>query len=380
MKILFVINNMKIGGTRSSLLNLLNLLPYDKVEAHLLILSPHGPYISEIDKHVKVLPTTKMCEWIFSSKKDLSGPDKIGKYVFAAIHKILGDKMIYKIAAKGYSYLVAEKYDAVIGYQEGDTVNMAALLPGKTHMCWIHSNCADLGEKYTGFRSSFEVMDKIFFVSDATLQNFDRGCPGYHDKLQVIKNTINIKSIIDKSKEAITDSSFHGETFKFISVGRVTAVKRYERAINSAKVLNKMKIPFEWIIIGDGDEKSMLEEKIQEKGLGDCIKFIGARKNPYPYIAMADALIVTSLYESQPMVILEALILGVPVLSTDFSSAKEMLDGKDYAVICDNTDEAVTGAILNIVKGEMLTYMKQATKTFAYDNNAIVEQVLDEIA
>lgn len=378
MKILFIINNMKIGGTRSSLINLLHLLPYDKVEAHLLILSPHGPYMSEIDKRVKVLPTTRTCEWIFSNKKDLSGLNKFGKYIFAAIHKILGDKMIYKIAAKGYSYLEAEKYDAVIGCQEGDTVNMAALLPGKTHMCWIHSDYA-YSEKNTGYRSSFDVMDRICFVADAAMKSFDLRFSGYNGKLQVIKNTIDTASILEKSKEQVKDAPFENERIRLVSVGRVAAPKHYIRAIKAAKALSKIGISFKWIIIGDGDEKSMLEKKTQEEGLEDCIKFIGARKNPYPYIAMADALIVTSIYESQPMVILESLILGVPVLSTDFSSAKEILNGKDYAVICDNTDEAVADAIVNIVKSEMLTPMKQATKDFFYDNESIVQQILEGI-
>lgn len=94
---------------------------------------------------------------------------------------------------------------------------------------------------------------------------------------------------------------------------------------------------------------------------------------------MADALIVTSLYESQPMVILESLLLGVPVISTDFSSAAEMLSGKEYAIICDNSDDAVTQAVTDIVNSEKLTAMKNATKGFTYDNNAIVQNILEVI-
>lgn len=379
MKILFIINNMKIGGTRSSLINLLHLIPYDKVEAHLLILSPHGPYMSEIDKRVKVLPTTRTCEWIFSNKKDLYGRNKFGKYMFATIHKILGDKIIYRIAASGYRHLIKENYDAVIGFQEGDTVNMAALLPGKTHMCWIHSDYA-YSEKNTGYRSNFDVMDRIYFVAGAAMKSFDLRFSGYHGKLQVIKNTIDTASILKKSKEQVKDAPFENETIKLVSVGRVAAPKHYIRAIKAAKALNKTGISFKWIIIGDGDEKDMLEEKIREYGIENQIEFIGSRENPYPYIAMSDALIVTSLYESQPMVILEALTLGIPVLSTDFSSAKEILAGKDYATICKNTDEAVSEAIISMVKNDKLALMRQAAENFTYDNESIVNRLLEEIS
>lgn len=379
MKILFVINTMKIGGTRSSLINLLHLLPYDKVEAHLLVLSPHGPYMSQIDERVKVVPATRICEWVFSSKKDLSVPDKIGRYALAVIRKIVGDKVKYKLAANSYSRLTAENYDAVIGFQEGVTVNMAALLPGKTHMCWIHNDYINLGEKSTGFRESFDVMNKIFFVANAAKESFDSGYPGYSDKLQVIKNTVDIDSILEKAKEPVSDSPFKNEAIKFVSVGRVAHQKQYIRAVNTAKALNNMGISFKWIIIGDGNEKSMLTEKIRNEGLENCIEFIGARKNPYPYMSMADALIVTSLYESQPMVILESLLLGVPVISTDFSSAAEMLSGKEYAIICDNSDDAVTQAVTDIVNSEKLTAMKNATKGFTYDNNAIVQNILEVI-
>ena len=51
------------------------------------------------------------------------------------------------------------------------------------------------------FPGFFDVMNKIFFVANAAKESFDSGYPGYSDKLQVIKNTVDIDSILEKAKE-----------------------------------------------------------------------------------------------------------------------------------------------------------------------------------
>lgn len=62
---------------------------------------------------------------------------------------------------------------------------------------------------------------------------------------------------------------------------------------------------------------------------------------PVGYVKNADVYVLTSLYESQPMVIMEALTLGIPVISTNFASATEMLSGVKYGMICENSSSGI---------------------------------------
>lgn len=92
----------------------------------------------------------------------------------------------------------------------------------------------------------------------------------------------------------------------------------------------------------------------------------------------ADVYVLTSLYESQPMVIMEALTLGIPVISTNFASATEMLSGVKYGMICENSSSGILNAIEEITT-ERLKEMKAATQEFIYDNDYIIRQIMELI-
>ena len=67
----------------------------------------------------------------------------------------------------------------------------------------------------------------------------------------------------------------------------------------------------------------------------------GMQKNPYPYIKDADLLVCSSYYEGYNLTVAEALIIGTPVLSTDCTGPREILDGGEYGMIVENSDEGL---------------------------------------
>lgn len=103
---------------------------------------------------------------------------------------------------------------------------------------------------------------------------------------------------------------------------------------------------------------------------------MGAKSNPYPLIKNADVMVVTSIYESQPMVMLEALTLGVPVISTQFTSAFEILENKPYGILCDNSVEGIADALNNNLNSKALTGLREGCKAFCYNNAEIISKVL----
>ena len=377
-KYLFVINNMEIGGTRSSLLNLLHLLVNEDVKVDLLLLSPHGILKDQIDNKVTQLRTPYMCEIIYTKNSNLRGIRRILGYALSTFQKICGKDIVAKIAAFEVNKSNNIDYDLVIGFQEGDTVNVSAYIQGKKHYCWIHNNATDIGTNGLGSLNAFKQMTKIFFVAKTAQNDFINKIPEFEAKTDVIKNTLNINEIKGKAEKRVTDlPNETDKVLKLVSVGRFVPQKAFYRILETAINLKESQIPFKWLVVGDGPERSSFLKSVNEMGLTNQVISLGAKTNPYPYIKWADLLVVTSKYESQPMVILEGLVLGNPVWSTNFESAAELLGGKDFGYLCPNTDLGVVEGMKRILDKDLYDRMSEASKQFSYNNSSIVKSILD---
>lgn len=380
--ILFVINNMRIGGTRKSLLNLFTCFPHDKVNVDLLLLSQVGEYINSIDSHVNLLRTPYLCRCAFSKINELCFPDSIIKVMISLLWRVFGYKtvfsFIYKRAAKVLSR--ETEYDAVFGFQEGESNDCASFIPSPRHYLWIHNNYEYFIGNGKGLKSSYDLAENIIFVAEASLQTFKKLNIVYSSKLTVIKNILPQEQIIYEAKQKIIDEDlFSTDTLNFVSVGRISHQKGFNRAIEVASRLKQEGYIFRWLIIGEGENKDTLQKSIDDKDLNKYVLLIGARNNPYPYIKKADLFILTSYYESQPMVLMEALTIGTPVISTRFDSVNEIIEDKPYALLVENTVEGIYTGITSLYNNNSLDQMKMNVNNFLYNNEKIIKQILQLI-
>lgn len=381
MKLLFVIINMEMGGTRSSLLNLLTLLSQKKdIDLNLLVMSHHGDLMKSIPQGVNVIAKEPLLERLFPDKQLHDVWDQIVHGYYHILRWIKGYERVYGSVYKRIAQRIKEQYgvfDAVIGYQEGLSNDLAASIFAHRHVNWIHSDI----EKWFDdcfMKETYMSSDHIVFVAEATKRKFSDRMPSLENKCRIVRNTIIPEAILEKSR---AESSFvrkSAQTKLLVSVGRIVAEKAYERAVIAAKHLVDKGIGFQWIIIGDGYQKEDIEKQIQQNGLEHHIQLLGAMKNPYSIMKQADLMVVVSTNESQPMVILESLIVGVPVLSTKFSSAEEILGQKPYGMICENSSEAVNESIEKLLTSEcMLQNMKEHVNQFHYDNREVINSFLE---
>ncbi|MGP1560842.1 MAG: glycosyltransferase [Helicobacteraceae bacterium] len=134
--------------------------------------------------------------------------------------------------------------------------------------------------------------------------------------------------------------------FVFVSVGRLDAGKNHAMIIDAIKDLNAA-----LLIIGSGELQGALREQIKALGLAGRVLLLGARANPFAYIARADCFVFGSNYEGFPNVIVEALICGAPVISTDCpGGVREILaPGTDPDFHIKNGIELATHGILTPV-------------------------------
>lgn len=143
-----------------------------------------------------------------------------------------------------------------------------------------------------------------------------------------IYNPLNLSEIKKLSKKKNNFSFFkNSKELKIINVGRYVEQKDQ---ITILKALNLIKhqVKFRALIIGRGILKNDLVSYIKLNKLTDCVKLITFQENPFKFIKMADVFILSSKYEGLPNVLLESLVLGKYIISTNCPTGpNEILSG-----------------------------------------------------
>ena len=189
-------------------------------------------------------------------------------------------------------------------------------------ICHIHNNGFDsrkLNIKVLLFRFAAQKAKHIFWVSKAAKE-------GYYfrklinDKSSILYNVVNREEILQKAR-------LHTEDVKYdiVFLGRLSYEKNPIRLISIVSNVVKTNPYIKVAIVGKGPLESEVKEKIVEYGLKENIDMLGFQSNPYPILSKAKLMIMTSLWEGLPMCALEAIALGVPIVSTPTDGLREIV-------------------------------------------------------
>ncbi|WP_020675696.1 glycosyltransferase [Geopsychrobacter electrodiphilus] len=162
-------------------------------------------------------------------------------------------------------------------------------------------------------------------------------------QVTAIYNPFPVEEIRRKSREPISDVP---DVF-VLAVGRPVKSKRFDRLMRVYK-LSGIDAPLV-VLVGSG-KASKVDKLARRYGISEKVKVIGHRENPYPYMARARALILTSDYEGLPTVLIESLICGTAVVSSDCPSGpSEILVGNLARCLVPPTDEWRMAKVLKSV-------------------------------
>ncbi len=172
------------------------------------------------------------------------------------------------------------------------------------------------------FSFFFSFADKILVNSKDFKKEFFK-----YFKLssEVIYNPVEkIQKIKIKASKKVSLKFFNKDKkiLKIISVGRLVKQKNHLLLLKAVNII-KNKKKFKLLIIGKGEEKENLESFIIKNNLQNMVKIIGYKNNIYPFFKKADLFVLTSLYEGLPNTLIEALIMGVPIISTNCKTGPE---------------------------------------------------------
>ncbi len=119
----------------------------------------------------------------------------------------------------------------------------------------------------------------------------------------------------------------------FVAAGRLSSAKNFPRLVAAYAQVRGAFPDTRVVILGDGEGRAELTARIADLGLAEHVLLAGHQANPFAAMAAADCFLLSSDHEGQPMVILEALALGLPVVTTRFASVASALPAGQGLVV-----------------------------------------------
>ena len=332
-KLIFFSKHMEIGGMEKALLNLLNSLARCDYQITLVLEEKRGPFLRELDSGVRVL------EYRLSSCPV--------KPVRRALN--LANRLIWRL--KNY-----RKYDYSCAYCTYSVIGSRLAQYASENSClYVHSDYALMYPEEADYRRFFDELQvskfrRLVFVSQKGREDFCACYPALAQRSLVINNLVNAEEIRRKAKEPAGLPEHPGETV-FLFAGRLEErSKRLSRLLKAFALARESRQDIRLLIVGDGPDRALCEEKMEELSLEDAVIMLGAQPNPYPYMAQADCLVLSSDQEGFPMVYYEALILGRDIITT-IPASDELVDIRDYALVTEKTPQALAGAMVDYRRG-----------------------------
>lgn len=193
--------------------------------------------------------------------------------------------------------------------------------------------------------------DAIVAVANAVAQDVVKKTRVSPKDVTVIYNPVVTLDIFEKAKAPTPITWFQADQPPVIlGVGRLSKQKDFPTLIKAFAELRKLR-PARLIILGEGEDRAELENLVTQLGLNEDVLMPGFVDNPYAYLAKADIFALSSIYEGLPTVMIEALALGTPVVSTDcVSGPSEILeDGKFGTIVPMKDPEKMATAFAEVL-------------------------------
>lgn len=386
-KVLFVVDERKLGGVSILLENILNNLDISNYTIDILVLHNNGDRLENIDKKINIIYGSKAFNVIDQDLKSLLKKFKLG----LAIKKIYMSYMlktgkIEQFTKRQRRNMGLANYDLEIAFKAGFCSAFVAYGNSKRKINWIHEDYATYNrtKRYEDtFKKIFNLFDKHITVSEDAKKSF---CKIYadEDKTFVIENYIDTKVVLEKANNeiAINDIEIDRSKFNFVTLGRFCPEKGFERIIKAIYTLKQETdiTNLHAYIIGYGEYKEKLLGDIVRLNLTENIDIIESDKvaySPYALMKQCDLFVLSSLSESFGMVRVEALTLGLPIVTTDVAYTKELIEDK-YGIIVENSEQGIYNGIKQaITNSELVEKLKEQVKSYSYENKN--KEILDKI-
>ena len=374
MKVVFLVPSLGMGGMERVLVNYANLFlrrGYDVTVYNFTY--DDQAMVSGFDDGVKYIKNYAPVKNLFHTPL---------KQIFKGNFRILPWNIWLKFHSAKYLYkqYIKDDFDVEIAF-----FGMAALkiISGSTNekakkIGWLHSvNLEDDIRSFGGEKKVSKIyndIETLFCVSKTAKEKVSKFF-NRTENLYTVNNPNDTQRIRALALEPI---DVEKKKFTFTVVARIVEYhKAFFRLLRVCKRLESEALDFDLWIVGDGADYNAVKDYAEELGV-KSVSFFGQKSNPYPYIKNADMYLCASNFEGFSMVMMEAIIIGTPILSTRVSGADEMLDDGKYGIIVENSEEGLYNGMKNLLlKKDTFVYFKdmaQLRKDYLSEN-----EIMDKV-
>lgn len=380
-KLVIVNNNMKVGGVQKSLCNLLWELE-GQYEITLCLFDAHGGCMEQLPPGVKVVTCRGPMRYLGLSQGQCRGIHKLLRGALALLCRGIGRDRVVKLLLPLEKKL-PEEYDCAIAFLHNGTIGsfyggvqefVLHRVRARRKVAFLHCDYENSGANHPRNNRTLRRFDRIAACSDGCRQAFLRVMPDMEEKCATVRNFhpyAQIRSLAEEKVVPYEKGKIHG-----LIVARLAHEKGIERGILAVEQARKAGFDMVLHLVGSGGMEPQLRQMVQQQGLEEAVRFHGEQVNPYPYMAGADLFLLTSYHEAAPMVVDEAVCLGLPVLTVRTTSSHDMVTQRAAGWVCDNDQQALNEALLEILRHpDRLKAVKTDLQNQTVDNSAAAQQL-----
>lgn len=370
-RILLAMYYMECGGVENAIIELIKRIPQDAYMVDLLLLEKKGEFLNKIPEWVNIIELK-----VDDVQKTLIESLSIRQAVRFGLQRKEYSKTIKlffkyfkeKIAhdpAPAYKTVFGKKklymYDLALdfhGYCSLTTYLLSENVVAEKKYTWVHSE--PIAEKLGEFEKYLQKYNNIFCVSKKCASKARKALSeSIRTKVGIFYNFFDMDSVLKKSEDG-KKLPRNTDEISILTVGRLSIPKGYDMAIDVAKKLKDFGLKYKWYFCGDGEEVENIKHQIAIHDLHDCIVMLGFQDNPYGYMKSCDIYVQCSRYEGYAVTLVEAAVIGCPIITTDVSGAREEItDGENGYVVNYDVVE-LSDAIIYLASNDQLrNSMKQ---------------------
>jgi len=384
VKLLLYLGGMRPNGITTSALNLLNNLDHDRYDVSAFFAQSRSK--ATIGKQKQIHPAVRQ----FPRVGGMNGAKlrHLARHLDFRRGRIAEHANIpsqNRLWNDEWSRCFGEsRFDYVVDFSGYGPFWATLLLhsPEAERSIWLHNDLASDAHREVGGEKKmlhsltqlftlYEQYDHLVSVSP-TLSDINRdGLAEYArpEKFTYALNTVDAEHILENAQADLHELTFDEETgtnpawanallahddevTTFVNVGRLSPEKNQARLIRAFAEVHAAHPATRLVIVGAGPLFDDLTALVESLGLTDSVFLTGMQRNPHAIMAAADCFVLSSDYEGQPMVILEALVLGLPIVTVEFASAKNALPAGSGLVV-PQSDAGVAQGLTAFLAGEV---------------------------
>jgi len=350
--------SMVAGGAERCVVEHLKRLSRERFRVELGLFAPDGPLRAEV-------------------------PDDV------PVHHVRGGRPS-NLLARTWSLrrLIADRgYDLVVSHlAEADTISLRALRRrsrGVPRVCFIHFDVAGRRLRATRMRVQKRLARRLYgrahrivCLTRRTADWIAEACAVEAERIRVIPNGLDHQGVRALAGEP--PPAWPAPGLRLLALGRLVGQKGFDILLDAFARARARGLEASLLVLGEGERRRELERQAGELQVRDVVSLPGHAANPYPALRAADAFVLSSRWEGFGLVVLEAMALGTPVVSTDCRSGpREILDGTGLLVPPEDPG-ALADALLEIAADpeRRARLAEQArARSLDFDWDAILPQI-----